>query len=96
MIHGERHYLWRAVDQEGCVLDILEQRRRNKKAAKEFFRKLLKGLAYAPRVINTDKLTSYGAAKREVLPGVKHRQHRSDSVNLTRLGRCCPPRVLCL
>ena len=43
IIHGERHYLWRAVDQDAHVLDILEQRRRNKKAAKKFFRKLLKG-----------------------------------------------------
>jgi putative transposase len=64
------------VDQDGHVLDILEQRRRNKNAAKKFFRKLLKGLAYVPRVIITDKLPSYGAAKREVLPGVKDRQHR--------------------
>jgi putative transposase len=75
-IHGERHYLWRAVDQDGNVLDILVQSRRNKKAAKKFFRKLLKGLLYVPRVIVTDKLKSYGAAKREILPGVEHRQHR--------------------
>jgi putative transposase len=75
-IHGERHYLWRAVDQDGNVLDILVQSRRNKRAAKKFFRKLLKGLTYVPRVIITDKLKSYGAAKREILPGVEHRQHR--------------------
>jgi putative transposase len=75
-IKGERHYLWRAVDQEGNVLDILVQRRRDKQAAKKFFRKLLKGLTYVPRVIVTDKLKSYGAAKREILPGVEHRQHR--------------------
>jgi putative transposase len=50
-IHGERHYLWRAVDQEGHVLDILVQSRRNKTAAKRFFRKLLKGVTYVPRVI---------------------------------------------
>ena len=55
-IHGERHYLWRAVDQEGNVLDILVQRRRNKQAAKKFFRKLLKGLTSVPRVIITDTL----------------------------------------
>jgi putative transposase len=76
-IHDERHYLWRAVDQEGNVLDILVQRRRDKYAAKTFFQKLLKGLAYAPRVLITDKLKSYGAAKRELLPSVEHRQHRS-------------------
>jgi putative transposase len=75
-INGERHYLWRAVDQDGNVLDILVQSRRNKKAAKKFFRKLLKGCRYVPRVIITDKLASYAGAKREILPSVEHRQHR--------------------
>ena len=75
-IRGERHYLWRAVDQHGRVLDILVQSRRNTKAAKRFFKKLLMGLRYVPRVIVTDKLKSYGAAKREILPGVEHRQSR--------------------
>jgi putative transposase len=74
--NGERQYLWRAVDQDGNVLDILVQRQRDKHAAKKFFRKLLKGLTYVPRVIMTDQLKSYGAAKREILPGVEHRQHR--------------------
>src|SRR5205823_5514931 len=74
--NGERHSLWRAVDQDDNVLDILVQSRRNKRAAKKFFRKLLKGLQYVPRVIITDKLKSYGAAKREILPGVEHRQHK--------------------
>jgi putative transposase len=75
-IKGERHYLWRAVDQDGNVLDILVQRRRDKRAAQKFFRKLLKELISVPRVIITDKLKSYAAAKREILPGVEHRQHR--------------------
>jgi putative transposase len=75
-INGKTHYLWRAVDQDGNVLDILVQSRRNKKAAKSFFRKLLKGLQCVPRVMITDKLKSYGAAKREILPGVEHRQHK--------------------
>jgi putative transposase len=75
-IRGQKHYVWRAVDQNGNVLDILVQSRRNKKAAKRFFRKLLKGLQYVPRVIITDKLRSYGAAKREILPGVEHRQQK--------------------
>jgi len=75
-IKGERHYLWRVVDQEGNVLDILVQRRRDKRAAKKFFRKLLKGLTYVPRVIITDKLKSYAAAKRDLLPSVEHRQQR--------------------
>ncbi len=75
-INGVTHYLWRAVDQNGNVLDILVQSRRDKAAAKKFFRRLLKDLAYVPRVVITDKLASYGAAKREVLPSVEHRQHK--------------------
>jgi putative transposase len=75
-IRGKLHYLWRAVDQHGNLLDILVQSRRNTKAAKRFFRKLLKGLCYAPRGIVTDKLASDGAAKRKILPGVEHRQSR--------------------
>ena len=61
-INGTTHYLWRAVDQHGDVLDILVQSRRNAEAAKRFFRKLLKGLRYVPRVIVTDKLASYQVA----------------------------------
>src|SRR5467141_1354214 len=75
-INGRLHYLWRAVDQDGDVLDILVQSRRDKKAAKKFFRKLLKGLRYVPRVIITDKLGSYHAAIAEVLPGVEHLQQK--------------------
>src|SRR5687767_7166923 len=75
-IHGERHYLWRAVDQDGNILDILVQPCRDKAAAKRFFRKLLKGLTYVPRVLITDTLKSDEAARRELLPGVEHRQHR--------------------
>jgi|ERR1043166_5381193 putative transposase len=75
-IHGKRPYWWRGVDQDDNGLDILVQSRRNKPAAKKFFRKLLKGLQYVPRVIITDKLKSYGAAQRERLPGVEHRQSR--------------------
>jgi putative transposase len=73
-INGVQHYLWRAVDQDGNVLDILVQSRRDKRAAVRFLRKLLKGLAYVPRVVITDKLASYGAALRAVLPGVEHRR----------------------
>ena len=75
-MNGKHHYLWRAVDQEGYTLDILVQSRRNTKAAKRFFRKLLKGLHYVPRVLITDKLKSYAAAKKTVMPGVEHRQHK--------------------
>jgi putative transposase len=66
-INGVQHDLWRAVDQDGIVLDVLAQSRRTTKAAKRFFRKLLKGLRYVPRVVVTDKLGSYGAAKRTII-----------------------------
>src|SRR6478736_2025016 len=75
-INGVQHYLWRAVDQDGEVLDILVQSRRDKRAAVKFLRRLLKGLAYVPRVVITDKLASYGAGRREVLPSVEHRRHK--------------------
>lgn len=71
-IGGELHYLWRAVDQDGDSLDILIQKRRNKKAAKRFFRKLLKSQNATPRLLITDKLRSYAAAHREAIPSVKH------------------------
>ncbi|GHO62842.1 hypothetical protein KSC_017340 [Ktedonobacter sp. SOSP1-52] len=58
------------------MLDILVQSRRNKQAEKKFFRKLLKGLQHVPRVIITDKLASYGAAKKDIMPSVEHRQHK--------------------
>ena len=64
------------MDQDGTVLDNLVQSRRNKAAAKKFFRKLLKGCTYVPRVLITDKLASYQAAHKEVLPSVEHRQHK--------------------
>src|SRR3712207_3144013 len=72
-INGVLHYLWRAVDQDGVVLDILVQARRNATAAKRFFKRLLVGLKYKPRRIVTDGLRSYGVAKRELLPDVRHR-----------------------
>ncbi len=75
-INGKIAYLWRAVDQDGNVLDILVQSRRNKAAAKKFFRKLLKGCQYVPRVLITDKLGSYEAAQKDVMPGVEHRRHK--------------------
>src|SRR5712664_1773186 len=78
-INGRLHYLWRAVDQDGDVLDILVQSRRDKRAAKKFFRKLLKGLRYVPRVIITDKLRSYHAAMAEMLPGVEHLQQKHQN-----------------
>ena len=75
-INGALHYLWRAVDQNGVVLDILVQERRNAAAAKRFFKRLLAGLKFKPKRIVTDGLRSYGVAKREVLPDVRHRTSR--------------------
>ncbi len=75
-IKGKYYYLWRAVDQDGHALEVLVQKRRNRQAAKRFFCKLLKGLRYAPRVLITDKLKSYAAAKEQIMPGVEHRQHK--------------------
>ena len=75
-IQGKQYYLWRAVDKDGQVLDILMQSRRNAAAANKFFRKLLKSQGFATRVIITDKLKSYGAAKKMILKGVEHRQHK--------------------
>ncbi|MGR9286015.1 IS6 family transposase [Rhizobium johnstonii] len=75
-IGGKKHWLWRAVDQDGFVLDVLVQSRRNSKAAKRLMRKLLKTQGRSPRVVITDKLRSYGAAKREIMPGVEHRSHK--------------------
>ena len=71
-IQGQRQYLWRAVDQYGDVIDILVQPRRDRRAAKRFFRKLLKGQGGEPRRLVTDKLRSYGAAHRAVMPSVLH------------------------
>ncbi|MFF1352030.1 IS6 family transposase [Streptomyces sp. NPDC058322] len=75
-VNGEQKYLWRAVDQDGNVLDILVQSRRDTAAARRFFRRLMKKTCSVPRVVVTDKLRSYGAAHREVMPSVEHRSHK--------------------
>ena len=75
-IGGRLQYMWRAVDQDGSVLDILVQSRRSKRAATRFFRKLLRGLKYAPRVVVTDKLASYSAPCAELLPSTVHRRDK--------------------
>ena len=75
-IAGKKHWLWRAVDQDGIVLDILVQSRRDKRAAKRLLRKLLKKQQRPARVLITDKLASYGAAKSEMMPSVEHRKHK--------------------
>jgi putative transposase len=76
MLKGQQYYLWRAVDADGTVLDVLIQRHRDTKVAHRFFRKLLKRQGFVPRVIVTDKLKSYEAAKKQVMKNVEHRQHK--------------------
>jgi putative transposase len=75
-IAGRKHWLWRAVDQDGYVLDEIVQSRRNTKAAKRLLTRLLKKQGVAPKRIITDKLRSYGAAGRQVLPDIEHRSHK--------------------
>ncbi len=74
-INGRKHWLWRAVDQEGVVLDILVQERRNQEAAEAFLCRVVDGNGYTPRVVITDKLASYPPALRRVLPSMEHRRH---------------------
>jgi putative transposase len=71
-IRGKQHFLWRAVDQDGDTIEILVQRRRNRHAAKRFFRRLLKSQCCSPGWLITDKLKSYSAAHREIMPTVAH------------------------
>jgi putative transposase len=75
-IGGRKHWLWRAVDQDGYVLDEIVQTRRDTKAAKRLLIRLLKKQGLAPKRIVTDKLRSYGAAKRDVMPAIEHRSHK--------------------
>jgi putative transposase len=84
-INGVLHYLWRAVDQDGDEIDILVQKRKDKKAAIRFFKKLLKGQQVAPIKIVTDKLKSYSAAKRELMPRVDHstQQYENNGCELS-------------
>ena len=74
-IKGKKHWLWRAVDGDGLVLDILVQERRNQEAAERFLRRVLDGEGHAPRVVVTDKLASYPPALKRVLPHTEHRRH---------------------
>ena len=75
-VNGELHYLWRAIDKRGVVLDILVQDRGNATAARRFFKRLPHGLKYKSCHIVTDGLRSYGAAARDVMLDVQHRQSR--------------------
>ena len=71
-INGKQHSLWRAVDQDGEVVDVFLQTRRNGAAAKRFFKRLLRSHGDEPRKIVTDKLRSYGVAHRELIPETIH------------------------
>jgi putative transposase len=75
-IKGKQHWLWRAVDRDGLVLDILVQERRNQEAAERFLRRVLDGEEQAPRVVVTDKLASYPPALKRILPHIEHRRHK--------------------
>lgn len=75
-IKGRKFWLWRAVDQNGLVLDEILQTRRNTRAAKRLLLRLMKNHSCTPKRFITDKLRSYGAAKREIAPGVEHRSHK--------------------
>jgi putative transposase len=75
-IAGQKHWLWRAVDQDGYVLDEIVQRRRDTKAAKCLLKRLLKKQGCSPRRVITDKLGSYAAARRWIMPAVEHRAHK--------------------
>ncbi|HIE92101.1 MAG TPA: IS6 family transposase [Acidobacteria bacterium] len=84
-IQGRQQYLWRAVDEDGDEIDILVQSRRNRRAALRFFRKLLKGQGREPRRLTTDKLGSYKAAHRAIMPSVVHctRQYENNRAEVS-------------
>jgi putative transposase len=71
-INGKQYYLWRAVDQDGEVVDVFLQARRDGAAARHFFMRLLKSAGGEPRKIVTDKLRSYGVAHRKLIPEAIH------------------------
>jgi IS1 family transposase len=86
-INGKRCWLWRAVDKDGCVLDEIVQNRRNTKAARRLLMRLLKRQGMAPKRMITDKLRSYGAARRQIIPGVEHRSHKGLNNRASLFGR---------
>jgi putative transposase len=95
-IAERKHWLWRAVDRQGfvlgaLVLEVIVQSRRNAKAARRLLRKLLEKQGRAPRVTTPFKLGSYGAAKRNIMPGVEHRQHKGRKTGPQQPGREFPP-----
>jgi putative transposase len=103
-IKGKQFYLWQALDKAGQVLDILMQRRRNTAAAEKFFRKLLKPVGFPPHVIVTDKLQSYGVAKKKLLKGVEQSGGEFPSTDPSprtadgtiQISRSCPAVSVCV
>ena len=91
-INGQQQYLWRAVDQDGDVIDILVQPRRDQHAAERFFRRLLRGQSKEPLRIITDKLRSYSAAMRTILSGVNHNTERYANNRAESLASTDPPK----
>lgn len=78
-IAGQKFWLWRAVDQHGVVLEEILQRKRDMRGARRLLVKLMKRHGFVPRRIVKDKLVSYGAARREVTPGLEHRSHKGPN-----------------
>ncbi len=94
-IAGQKHWLWRAVDQDGYVLDEIVQSRRDTKAAKRLLKRLLKKQGGPPRRMITDKLGSYAAARNQVIPTTEHRSHKGllccpQSLRSSPLPPLCP------
>jgi putative transposase len=86
-IAGQKHWLWRAFDQDGYVLDEIVQSRRDTKAAKRLLKRLLKKQGCPPRRLVTDKLGSYASARRQILPAVEHRSHKGLNNRASLFGR---------
>jgi putative transposase len=84
-MRGKEHYLWRAVDQDGEVVDVFLQNKREGAAAKRVFERLLRSYGVEPRKIVTDKLRRYGVASRELMPDVTHNTQQYEN-NRTELS----------
>lgn len=92
-INGKQHYLWRAVDQDGEIVDVFLQEKRDAKAAKRFFKRLIKSHRDEPRTIVTDKLRSYNVAHRELMPDTFHNRQQYAN-NRAELSQGLPHVVL--
>lgn len=93
VIKGEVFWLWRTVDADGNVLNMLMQKCRDKRAAMKFFHKLLRSQGFVPRVMVIDKLKSYGATKKELLPNTE--QRKTTGANIKKAKAIALPPVFC-